>query len=76
MSDQSMQKEILNHLVKLPPEQQRQVLDFARTLRETIATGKPGKALLRFAGAIDEADLLIMKQAIEEGCERVNQDEW
>ncbi len=76
MSDESMQEEILNQIVKLPPEQQRQVLDFARTLQETIPIGKPGNALLQFAGAIDESDLLIMTKEIEEGCEQVNQDEW
>ena len=76
MADQSMQKELLDQVVNLPPEQQRQVLDFARTLRDTISTGKPGNALLRFAGAIENADLLMMAQAIEEGCEQVNQDEW
>ena len=76
MSDQSMQEEILNQLVRLLPEQQRQVLEFARHLQETIPIGKPGNTLLRFAGAIEEADLLMMAEAIEEGCEQVNQDEW
>jgi hypothetical protein len=76
MSDQSMQEEILNQLVNLPPEQQRRVLEFARSLRESIPIGKPGNTLLRFAGAIEEADLSMMAQAIKEGCEQVNQNEW
>jgi hypothetical protein len=74
MSNQSLQKEILDQLSKLPIEQQRQVLDFARTLAKPI--GKQGKDLLHFAGGINAEDLKLMSQAIEEGCEQVNINEW
>lgn len=76
MSEQSVQEELLHHLVKLPPEQQRQVLEFARALRQSIPIGKPGTTLLQFAGTIEEDDLSMMARAIEEGCEQVNRDEW
>ena len=76
MPDQSLQKQILDQLDKLPIEQQHQVLDFARTLARTKPAGKPGKDLLSFGGAIAIADLKIMSQAIEEGCEQVNINEW
>jgi hypothetical protein len=76
MSDQSIQGEILDQLIHLPLEKQRQVLEFARTLRETPSGRKPGKALLQFAGTIEKADLLMMAEAIEQGCEQVNHDEW
>ena len=57
-------------------EERRQVLDFARTLATCKRGGTPGESLIRFGGAINAADLAIMADAIEEGCEQVNPDEW
>ena len=39
-------------------------------------SGVPGASLLRFAGAIPEAELDAMTRAIEEGCERTDSHEW
>ena len=36
----------------------------------------PGKDLLRFAGTIDSEELITIEQTINEGCEKVNPDEW
>jgi len=74
MTNESLQKEILDQLDKLPFEQQRQVLDFARTLAKPM--GKPGKELLPFAGGINADDLSLMAQAIEQDCEQINANEW
>ncbi len=71
-----MEKELLKQLEQLGPEEQRQVLDFVRTLAPLKRRGTPGESLLRFGGAIEAADLAIIAQAIEEGCEQVNPDEW
>lgn len=71
-----MEKELLNQLDQLGPKEQRQVLDFARTLAACKKGGTPGECLIRFAGTIDAADLAIIAKAIEEGCEQVNPDEW
>ena len=38
-------------------------------------SGVPGQQLLRFAGAIPLDDIQLMRQAIEEGCERVDTNE-
>ena len=38
--------------------------------------GVPGYKLLRFADTIDREDLMTIEQAIKEGCEKVNLDEW
>jgi hypothetical protein len=72
----TMEKELLKQLEQLGPEEQRQVLEFARTLGTVKRCGTPGESLIRFGGAIDPADLAIIAQAIEEGCEHVNPDEW
>jgi len=52
------------------------VLDFTRRLAEGVQVGVPGRHLLRFAGAVQAEDLQIMKRAIEDGCERIDIDEW
>ena len=76
MTAQTLEAEIRKQLDQLPPEQQRQVLEFARSLVATRIRGVPGKDLLRFAGVIDTEDLNIMKQTIEEGCEKIDLNEW
>ena len=76
MANPSVEKEIINQLNKLSSQQQQQVLDFARFLAMTKPVGVPGKELLRFAGAIPADDLNLMAQAINEGCEQVDLNEW
>jgi len=69
-------KQIISQLDQLPFELQRQVLDFARSLTLSSPKGTPGKQLLRFAGTIEPDDAQAMIQAIKNGCERVDADEW
>jgi len=38
--------------------------------------GISGIQLLQFAGAIPRDDVMIMKEAIEQGCEQVDDSEW
>lgn len=74
MSERTLQSELLDQLNGLPIEKQRQVLNFARSLAGP--KGRPGNELLLFGGAIDAEDLRAMTEAIEEGCEHINTDEW
>ena len=74
MSDRRLQSELLDQLAGLPLEKQRQVLEFARSLAESY--GRPGSEILVFGGAIDPEDLSAMTEAIENGCERINNDGW
>ena len=76
MMSPTLETEVREQLSHLPLEQQRQVLEFARALVAARVHGVPGQALLRFAGTIDSEDLAAMAQTIEEGCERVQPDEW
>ena len=71
-----LDSELHAELCKLPIEQQRQVLEFARALTKARVHGVKGQGLLRFAGSIESEDLATIAQAIEEGCEKVNLDEW
>lgn len=74
MVDSSIQNELLSALGQLPIAQQHQVLEYARTL--ATPHGVPGAALLQFAGSIDESELEKMAVAIEDGCEKVDSNEW
>jgi hypothetical protein len=76
MVDATIEQELTTCLGQLPVEQQRQVLNYARSLTAPSQKGVPGSALLRFAGAIDVADLEAMSKAIEADCERIDADEW
>lgn len=76
MVDATIENELSTCLGQLPVEQQRQVLEFARTLATRPIEGKRGSNLLQFAGTIEESDLEAMSQAIEDGCERIDADEW
>jgi hypothetical protein len=63
-------------LINSPLELQRKVLEFTQALALSLPKGVPGKQLLRFAGVIEADDTRVMSQAIEEGCERVDENEW
>ncbi|MBU1181959.1 MAG: hypothetical protein KKF00_07330 [Proteobacteria bacterium] len=69
-------EEISNKLQEMSNEQHQQVLEFVRSLVNSKQTGVSGKTLLSFAGKIPPGELELMKQAIEEGCEKVNTNEW
>jgi hypothetical protein len=76
MVDATIQNELTNCLDQLAVDQQRQVLEFARTLTTTPPAGIPGSRLLKFAGTIGLTDLDAISQAIDRGCERIDHDEW
>lgn len=67
---------VLEQLKALPYELQWRVLEFTRALAMSIPRGVPGQQLVNFAGTIPLDDLQLMHQAIEEGCEQVDADEW
>ena len=76
MVDATIEAELSTCLGRLPVEKQQQVLEFARTLATPHLQGVRGSELLRFAGTIDESDLDAMSHAIQDGCERIDADEW
>ncbi len=65
---------IIEQVDRLDDTQRQQVLDFARRL--TAPEGTPGRDLLRFAGAVDPADLEVMSKAIQQACEQVDPNAW
>jgi len=69
-----IKREIEEQLNRLPVEMQRRVLNFALALVASEPKGVPGASLLRFAGSISKEDCDLMTKAIEEDCERVNEE--
>lgn len=78
MQNSTLEAETGSQVHQLPLEQQRQVLEFARTLATARGRGRgaPGKTLLQFVGTISLDDLAIMTKIIEESCEQVERDGW
>lgn len=68
--------EVVEQLKVMPQPLQRQVLEFVRSLVKAEIRGTPGQQLLRFAGSIPSDDLQLMREAIEQDCERVDIDKW
>ncbi|MCJ7616883.1 MAG: hypothetical protein MUO43_10150 [Desulfobacterales bacterium] len=72
----TIKQDIARELDQLPPELQRQVLDFAHALGRSFPKGVQGKRLLGFSGIMETEDIKAMSEAIESGCERVDMNEW
>jgi hypothetical protein len=68
--------QVVEQLSNMPQSLQQQVLQFACMLGQVRVQGTPGYKLLKFAGSIQLDDLTLMQDAIEEGCEQVDLDEW
>jgi hypothetical protein len=71
----SIRDEVLRELEKLGAADQKRVMDFVRALGTAEARGTPGSELIRFAGTLPEDSVDEMMAAIEDGCERID-DEW
>jgi hypothetical protein len=67
---------VIEQLKDLPDELQWRVLEFTRALTLSTPRGVPGQQLLRFAGTISPDDANLMREAIEQGCEQVDANEW
>jgi hypothetical protein len=59
-----LQEELLQRMARLPEDEQQRVLAFVKGLTPA-AGGISGKDLLKFSGAIGQADLQAMTKVIE-----------
>ena len=76
MAVSTVKEEICAEVDLLSPTDQHRVLDLAKSLARNRPVGVPGRSLLRFAGTIAPADLDAMRRAIEEDCERIDENGW
>jgi hypothetical protein len=67
---------VVEQMRDMPQELQWRVLEFTRALAISTPQGIPGQRLLKFAGAISPDDARRMREAIGQGCERVDANEW
>jgi hypothetical protein len=67
---------VVEQLKVLPHELQWRVLEFSKALALSTPHGIRGQQLLRFAGVIPPDDVQLMREAIEQGCEQVDTNEW
>jgi len=74
--DASIVDKVVEQMNALPNELQWRVLEFTRALTLSAPRGVSGKQLLRFAGAVPRDDVRLMREAIEQGCEQVDANEW
>lgn len=75
MSD-AVRDQIMDQLARVSEEEQRRILEIVRSMAAKPGGGVSGSSLLRFAGTIDSDDARRMSEAIEDGCERIDPDEW
>ena len=71
-----LRQEIAKQVDKLPEHLQEQVLRYVASLSAPALRGEAGSHLLAFANTLDPASAREMREAIEEGCERVDAAEW
>ena len=73
---QRIEKELHEQITRLKEDQQLRLLEFARSLADPRGKGEAGRTLLRFAGTIEKDDIVTIGTAIDDGCERINPNEW
>ena len=76
MVEPAIKEQILSDLNRLSPAQQRRAAELVHGLVSTLPRGASVEDLLRVAGSLDDEAAHEMMKAIEEGCERVDLDEW
>lgn len=71
-----IKENILRDLNKLPIELQKKVYDFINALLLTLPKGNSPKNVLSFSGIMNKQDAKEISTIIEEGCEKIDEDEW
>jgi hypothetical protein len=68
--------EIVARVEALSPELQQQVLQFVTSLASSGTKDRTALVLRSLAGSLDPTSAREMREAIEEGCEQVDADQW
>jgi hypothetical protein len=66
---------VVEQLKALPNDLQWRVYEYTRTLA-AFSRGVSSLRLLRFAGLFSVSETELMRKTIEEGCERIDSNEW
>lgn len=76
MVDPAIQEQILRDLDRLSPVLQRRAAEFVRSLDPVGMRGASIDDLLLVSGTLDEKSAQEMREAIEQGCERIEPSDW
>jgi hypothetical protein len=71
-----IRQEIAEHIEKLPPDRQQEVLRFVASLSASLPVGEPGALLRQYSSSLDPISVEQMRQAILEECEGVEPSDW
>ena len=74
MTTAAINREIMKYLSSLGKAKQEKVLDFLKSLVKD--KNPPSAQLLSFAGSIHSDDLKQIEQAINDGCEHIDEHGW
>lgn len=72
----AVREQILGDLDRLPPDLQQRAAELVRGLLSPLPRGASIDDLLELSGSLDRESARQMMEAIEEGCEQVDPDEW
>ena len=72
----AVKDQILQDLDQLSPEQQKQATELVHGLVSRLPKGASVEDLMQLAGSLDDQSAREMMEAIQEGCERVDLNEW
>ena len=72
----AIKEQILNDLDRLPPDRQLRAAELVHSLLAPPLQGASVEALMSLSGTLDNQSAREMTDAIEEGCEQVDLDEW
>jgi hypothetical protein len=71
----SIAESVLHELEQLSARDQQRALEFVRGVSRR-PQGTPIHKLIDLAGTLDDQSAAEMRQAIEEGCEQIDAEEW
>ena len=74
MQTTEISKNIEHFLGQLSEHQKVKLLEFLESM--TSEKKKTRTELSKFAGSINQDDLELMEQAIADGCEKIDSNEW
>jgi hypothetical protein len=72
----TVKERILRDLDQLSPELQQRALQLVHNLVDPLPKGASVEDLMSLAGALDDESAREMIEAIEEGCERIDPEDW
>jgi len=75
MKNSTIERQIIEGVKKLSKDKQKRILDIIHH-SQIRQKGQKGNDLIHFAGLIGRKDLERIEEAINEGCENINLNEW